>query len=55
ESRSHQTITSQTHDDTVETLLKLGYNRKEIRVMLKSLPEELIEVEQIITYILKNK
>jgi holliday junction DNA helicase RuvA len=40
--------------DAFDALTKLGYKRNHINKTLKSLPENIVEAEEIITYFLKN-
>ena len=54
ENREYQSITPEVHKDTVEALIKLGYQRHEVKRMIKEIPEDLTEVEEIITFLLKN-
>jgi Holliday junction DNA helicase RuvA len=43
-----------THNDALEALLKLGYGRGQILQTFRSLPQEIKEAEEIITYFLRN-
>lgn len=50
---THQSL-SNTHNDALEALIKLGYHRKHIVQTIQALPQEVQEAEDIITYFLKN-
>ena len=52
--REYQSISPEVHKDTVDALIKLGYQRHEVKRMIKDVPEEITEVEEIITFLLKN-
>ncbi len=53
--RSHGNLENQaTHEEAVEALFGLGYQRFEILKLLKKMPEEITVTEEIITYFLKN-
>lgn len=42
------------HNDAIDALTRLGYQRHHITKALKSMPEEIIEAEEIVTYFLRN-
>ncbi|MFH1284875.1 MAG: Holliday junction branch migration protein RuvA [Candidatus Peregrinibacteria bacterium] len=52
--RPYRSISQETHGEAVDALIKLGYQRHEVKRLLGSVPEEISETEEIITYILKN-
>lgn len=45
---------SEPHPDATEALLRLGYQRQQVTKTLRSMPTEIIEAEEVITYFLKN-
>lgn len=51
---SHQKITNQINEESIAALLGLGYQKFEITRILKTLPENIINTEEIITYFLRN-
>lgn len=52
--RIHATLDDSKHDEAVEALLGLGYQRFEIIKILKKLPDNLKQTEEVITYFLRN-
>jgi Holliday junction DNA helicase RuvA len=52
--RPYQKIDEKIDDEAFEALTKLGYQTPQIRKVLNSLPKDLKNTEQIITYFLKN-
>lgn len=50
----YQSLSTQSHNDAVEALIKLGYRKHQIIKNLREIPEEIQETEEIITYLLKN-
>jgi Holliday junction DNA helicase RuvA len=42
------------NEDAVSALINLGYQKYEIRKVLDSLPDELVEPEEIVSYFLRN-
>lgn len=42
------------HPDAFDALQKLGYHRRDIEKILQNLPQEISEIEDVITYFLKN-
>jgi holliday junction DNA helicase RuvA len=52
--RTHKSLDGDKHDEAIEALLGLGYQRFEILKILKRLPENLKQTEEIITYFLRN-
>lgn len=47
-------IDIEAHHDVVEALTRLGYQKHDISRRIKDLPQEIVEIEEIITYFLKN-
>ncbi|MBI4235241.1 Holliday junction branch migration protein RuvA [Candidatus Peregrinibacteria bacterium] len=45
---------NEAHPDALDALQKLGYHRRDIEKILHNLPQEISEIEDIITYFLKN-
>jgi len=45
---------SEVQTDIMDALMKLGYNRNQIRRSLSAVPKEIVKVEEVITYFLKN-
>ena len=43
-----------THAEALDALIKLGYQRHEVRKILSNVPPKITETEEIITYFLKN-
>lgn len=54
ESLNQEYQSGELNNDALDALMKLGYQRHHISKTLQSLPEEIIEAEEIITYFLKN-
>ncbi len=52
--RKHATIEPTLNEDTVKALMGLGYQRFEINRVLKNAPEEITQVEELVTYFLRN-
>jgi Holliday junction DNA helicase RuvA len=52
--REYRSLTEESHNDVIQALVKLGYQKAEIINFLKALPENLSEPEEIIGYFLKN-
>lgn len=52
--REYKGITREAHADAVEALIKLGYQKHQIIKTIESLPKDLTQTEEIITYLLKN-
>jgi Holliday junction DNA helicase RuvA len=53
-SRIHSSIEKTVSDDAVNALMTLGYQRYEIIRVLKEMPEKIGNVEDIVTYFLRN-
>lgn len=54
---SDMDVTAKSKDidhDTIEALTRLGYHRHQVIRTLKTMPEEIVETEEIVTYFLKN-
>lgn len=45
---------TEAHPDALDALQKLGYHRRDIEKILQNLPQEISEIEDVITYFLKN-
>lgn len=52
--RPYQKIDEKIDDEAYDALAKLGYQPQQIRKILNSLPSDIKDTEQIITYFLKN-
>jgi Holliday junction DNA helicase RuvA len=52
--RPYRKIDEGFHNDAITALLKLGYQKNEIINTLKSLPAEIKEAEEVITYFIRN-
>jgi holliday junction DNA helicase RuvA len=52
--RPYNTLEPKINEEAEEALLKLGYQRHQIRKIIKDLPENLEKTEEIVTYFLKN-
>lgn len=50
----HQGLKQEENDDIMEALIKLGYQKYHISQILKKMPEEITEIEEIVTYFLRN-
>ena len=50
---THQGLQEES-DDAINAIMGLGYSRFEINQILKKIPEEITEVEDIVTYFLRN-
>lgn len=53
-SSNKSSSSSEPHPDATEALLRLGYQRQQVTKTLRSMPTEIIEAEEVITYFLKN-
>lgn len=53
-SREHGHIDVSAHEEVIDALNKLGYNKGEILQTLKKLPTKITATEEIITFFLKN-
>lgn len=47
-------LRTEVNDDAVEAIMNLGYQKFEINKVLKDLPKEIEQAEEIITYFLRN-
>ena len=54
ENREYKPIQPEKHEDAMDALIRLGYQKHEVKKTLNKIPEEVIETEEIITYFLKN-
>lgn len=54
EDREYKPIQPEKHEDAMDALIRLGYQKHEVKKTLNKIPEEVIETEEIITYFLKN-
>jgi Holliday junction DNA helicase RuvA len=50
----HAGLEKKTDNDTVNALMGLGYQKFEINRVLKEMPENITEVEEVVTYFLRN-
>lgn len=50
----HQGLDQEQSHDVTEALISLGYQKYEINKVLKRMPDEIVEVEEIVTYFLQN-
>lgn len=51
---NYSKVDTKAHNDVIEALTRLGYQKHDISRRIKDLPQEIIEIEEIITYFLKN-
>lgn len=47
-------VDTEAHNDVIEALTRLGYQKHDITRRIKDLPQEVVGIEEIITYFLKN-
>lgn len=52
--RDYSPISAKTHQEALEALIGLGFDKRQISSMLSELPDEIVKTEEIITYFLKN-
>lgn len=53
-SQTHSQISKDVDDDAVNALISLGYQKYEVNRVLRRMPTEIKEVEEIVTYFLQN-
>lgn len=54
ETLQYRSLSKETHNEALEALIKLGYQKHEIVRVIKDIPEEIKETEEIITFFLRN-